>query len=1505
VSKAEKAAANPAAGTGSPDADNASDPMVGFHPVVRRWFQGAFAEPTVAQSLSWPHLQRGENLLILAPTGSGKTLAAFLAAIDRLVAEPSPTGSNRCRVLYVSPLKALAVDIERNLRAPLRGIAGEAERSGQRLHLPEVAVRTGDTPSRERARFRRRPSDILITTPESLFLLLTSGARETLRSVRWVIVDEIHSLISTKRGAHLAVSLERLGELVQADGGELQRIGLSATVRPVAEVARFLGGGFEGHPRRVEIADAGRTRRLELRLEVPEELAPDAGQDDPVDGGMYSRPRGIWGRIYPRVHELVRQNRSTLVFVNSRRQAERVALALNELAGEGIARAHHGSIAREERLEMEEALKAGKLPAMVATSTLELGIDMGAVDLVVQIEAPPSAASALQRVGRAGHQVGGTSRAVLISKHRADLLACAALLELMHTGQVEPQHFPRNPLDVLAQQVVAMVAVDDWSVEQLLTVIRRAAPFAGLSESQLHGVLDLLSGRYPSDSFAELRPRLTWDREEGILTTRQGAGRVAIANAGTIPDRGLFGVYLADGGTGGPRSRRVGELDEEMVFETAPGRTFVLGASTWRIEEITLDRVLVSPAPGAAAPLPFWKGEGPGRPLEFGLAIGRLSRTLTALPRQEGVTLLRDRHSLSEPAACQLLDYLDAQVKATGVVPDDRTIVIERCLDENGDWRVCLLSTLGGQVHAAWATALAALAFQRGGVEPDVMWDDDGIVARFPPGTRGGDAPPPSDWVLPAPEDLEQLVLEQLPRTRLFASRFREAAGRALLLPRKHPGQRLPLWHLRRRAHDLMQASAACPEFPMLLEAYRECVQDWFDLPSLRGVLRQIESGEMRTVIVDTQVPSPFAASLMFQYVGQFMYELDAPLAERRTGAMAVDLARLRELLGTVTLRDLLDPAEMDRIERELQHLTPDRHVRHVDALHDLLIRIGPLSETEMSLRCAPPAGACVSDWVAELTCERRIFALSIAGQRQLAAVEDAGRLRDALGIRPPPALPAAFLAEVRSPAGDLVRRFARTHGPFTAVEAAVRLGLGESRVQELLEELERDGRAECGEFRPGAEGTEWCDSSVLRALRGATSRAARRASAPVAAAAYARFLLRWQGVDPDEPSDLEGALATLEEVALPASIFERRILPARVPGYVPRDLDDLLSRGAWRWCGCGRIGELDGRIRFERTAGLEPDALGRPDGSDELQARIVAFLKERGASFSPALFQNCRPASLAEVVGALWALVWDGTVTNDTLHPLRALLQARRPAPSASPRGSLRRGFTPPPEAAGRWTLTGPRRGGSSGDPEWLLGKCEAALNRFGIVTREMLPGSAGEPGFGALYPVLAQLEERGKIRRGYFIECLSPAQFALPEAVEQLREHRHARAGSSAVVLAACDPANPYGGPLPWPTRADAKQAGRHPGALVVLLEGYLAAYLSGGERVLLTFPDSLPEALAIDAPSQIARALRQEVDSGRELSLILREIDGLRGRNSPMADALHVAGFSYGPSGFMKRV
>ena len=1545
--------------------------MNAFHPAVNEWFAASFPAPTKPQRLGWPIISRGESTLILAPTGSGKTLTAFLWCLDRLMFETPPPRKERCRVLYISPLKALAVDVERNLRAPLAGIANIARRMDVPVTMPEIVIRTGDTPPGERARFLRDSADILITTPESLFLLLTSNARARLASVDTVIIDEIHALVPTKRGAHLAVSLERL-ELLRAasrPGGTLQRIGLSATQRPLDEVARFLGGtlerpapkarrskagrnavkafreagrnaakafreagpadaeveihqefaagqtgrGAEQKPaefRPIAVVDASEKKQLTLRIDVPVEdmarvdprlaTARSGQADDIPSGPAAGGAPSIWASIHPRLLELIRSHQSTLLFVNSRRLAERLAGALNELAGEPLVRSHHGSLAREARSEVEDLLKAGRIRALVATSSLELGIDMGSIDLVVQIEAPPSVASGLQRVGRAGHQAGAVSEGIIFPKFRGDLVACAAVARAMHEGQVESTRYPRNPLDVLAQHIVAMAGLETWAVDELFAALRRAAPFADLSRHMFEGVLDMLSGRYPSDEFAELRPRVTWDRVAGTITGREGATRVAIANAGTIPDRGLYGVFLA----GADRPVRVGELDEEMVFESQVGETFTLGASTWRIEEITHDRVLVSPAPGEPGKMPFWHGDRAGRPVELGYTIGKLIRDLRAVPHAAAIDRLVRLHDLDSAAAENLLRYLDDQL-AAGAVPDDRTLVIERCLDDLGDWRVCLLSPLGSRIHAPWAMAVTAQIRARTGLDVEVMWGDEGFVVRFP----DVETPPDPALLLPDADEIEGLVLRQLGSTSLFAARFRETAARALLLPRRRPGRRTPLWQQRKRAADLLAVAARFGSFPVLLETYREILRDHFDMPALVDTLRRVENRSIKVATIDTKVPSPFASSLLFNYVANYIYDGDAPLAERRAQALSVDQRQLRELLGDAELRELLDPDALHQIEQQLQHLDDKYKVRTADGLHDLLLRIGDLSAREVEARSAMADGAAQA---AMLEQARRVVLLPVAGEKRYVAIEDVARYRDALGVPIPPGVPESLLEPVRDPAGDLVRRYARSHGPFTAAEFAARYGLGVGVAETLLRRLTAEERLIEGEFRPGGTEREWVDADVLRSVRRRSLARLRQEVEPVDADALGRFAIAWHGIGSGRRG-LEALLDVVEHqqgAAIPASMLETEILPARVADYQPAMLDTLMAAGEVVWAGVSSLGARDGRIALYltdhamrlRAPGAPSSATSEPTGR---AGDVLSYLREHGASFFAEIHHGTGGGFPQETVDALWDLVWTGHLRNDTLHPLRAYVRSEEKKTHRRPRTQpFRSRRLMPRTAEGRWSVLTARKPSRAAMTEWSAALAQQLLTRHGVVTRETVAAEAVAGGFSAVYDVLKTMEEAGRIRRGYFVGGLGGAQFALPPAVDMLRSFRDVPEEPRHVVLAATDPANPYGAVVKWD--GDEHGPTRSVGARVILVDGSAAGYLRRGERELLLFaPDAEPQRSRVIR--EVARALLELAaarEPGRQ-GMLIAEINGTPAGTHPSAPLFAREGFLTTAMGLQARI
>jgi ATP-dependent helicase Lhr and Lhr-like helicase len=1523
----------------------ATDPLAPFSPAVRAWFESAFEAPTPAQVGGWASISTGRHTLIHAPTGSGKTLAAFLWCLDRLARSPSPppgrSTPGSVRVLYISPLKALTYDVERNLRAPLHGISLAAKRLGEAEPSISIAGRTGDTPQEQRRELARRPPDILVTTPESLYLLLTSAARDTLRGVETVIVDEVHAIAGTKRGAHLALSLERLEKLRPDGAPPLQRIGLSATQRPLDTIARFLGGIGPG--REVEIVDAGTRKALELQVVVPVEdmarlgevLPPDEQPGGPVAFG--DMRTSIWPAIHPRLLELIKAHRSTIVFTNSRRLAERLAQRLNELAGEELVLAHHGSIAREQRLRIEEDLKAGRIPGLVATSSLELGIDMGAVDLVVLVESPTSVASGLQRVGRAGHQVGEPSKGIVFPKFRGDLLESAVVVQRMHDGAIETTVMPRNPLDVLAQQLVAMAVMDRWTVAELLETVTRAAPFESLSREALEAVLGMLAGAYPSDEFAELKARLVWDRVTDMVEGRRDARVVAVTSGGTIPDRGLFGVFLA--GEAGTPGRRVGELDEEMVYELRAGMhgdVVVLGASSWRVLDITPDRVIVEPAPGVPGKLPFWKGDSVGRPVELGRAIGEFLREAEAelAKGERGARLLtarlRERNDLDELAASNLVAYLDEEREVAGALPTDRRLIVQRFRDELGDWRLVILSPFGGRVHAPLTLAIETRLRERLGIEAQTIWSDDGIAVRLPEGEGDGDARRLAEiesLLFPSADEVEDLVVEAVGGSALFASRFRENAGRALLLPRRRPGARTPLWQQRQRAADLLQVASRYGSFPILVETYRECLSDVFDLDALRDLLGGIERREITIHGVETAKASPFASSLLFDYVAAYMYEGDAPLAERRAGALALDRDLLRELLGQEELRELLDPEALADLELSLQGLTEERHANSAEHLHDLLRRIGDLSAEEVAAR-VEGGGAVAAGWLRELQASRRAVSLRIGGHERWIAMEDVGRFRDGVGASPPRGIPEAFLERVTGALDGLLARWARSHGPFLAREPAARWGLPVGVVEDALGRLAGAGTIVLGEFRPSGSEREWCDPEVLRQLRRRSLARLRHEVEPVDPETLGRFLPAWQGVlpvDSDAPP-LRGnpALERLAEVVdqlagvpIPASVLERDVLPARVPGYQPRLLDELGALGEVAWVGRGSLGRDDGRVVLHRPGrellvpGGDPDTKA-PDG--ELHQAIRDHLGARGASFFRAIQGGVAHAgggSERDVLDALWDLVWAGEVTNDTFAPLRALRWKRPARQSSGGRPRLGRlSSLGPPEAAGRWSLTGTSLWDPSPTPlsptERTHQLALALLDRHGVLVRESVMAEGVEGGFSAIYPMLKALEEAGRIRRGYFVAGLGAAQFALAGALDRLRAVREPASANGDVpavhLLAAADPANPYGAAVPWPRRGadDKRPLPRAAGASVVLVDGIAALYLDRGGSSLQTLP-------AFDDPetaSAALRALRSLLADGRARELVVARVDGEPVGGSRWYETLLRAGFIQGYRGLVMR-
>ncbi|MFX0580363.1 ATP-dependent helicase [Nocardia nepalensis] len=1627
--------------------------MAQFSTATQEWFDGAFPAPTAAQLGAWKAIAAGEHTLVVAPTGSGKTLSAFLWAIDQLAARAKPEGkaARGTSVLYVSPLKALAVDVERNLRAPLVGVTQTAKRLGLDPPSITVGVRSGDTSAADRRSMQRTPPDILITTPESLFLMLTSAAKETLRDVGTVIVDEVHAIAGGKRGAHLALSLARLDLLTERPA---QRIGLSATVRPPEEVGRFLVGNAP-----ITIVSPPAPKTFDLSVRVPIADMTEPGDSD--------QPGSIWPHVDEAIVDLVLEHRSSIVFANSRRLAERLTARLNEAyaarLGDAVetehkppaqlgastevihgaepllARAHHGSVSKEQRAIIEDDLKSGRLRCVVATSSLELGIDMGAVDLVVQVEAPPSVASGLQRVGRAGHQVGEISRGVLFPKHRTDVIHCAVASRRMTAGQIEALQIPAHPLDILAQQTVAACALESVDVDAWFETVRGTGSYASLPRSAYESVLDLLAGRYPSDEFAELRPRLVWDRDAGTLTGRPGAQRLAVTSGGAIPDRGLFAVYMVGGSDSlgrsagsAPGTSRVGELDEEMVYESRVGDVFALGATSWRIEEITFDRVLVTPAFGQPGRLPFWHGDGLGRPAELGAALGEFIRKAGANspPRMASdpdsdlktpanakkrttsvdpaVDQLVRGAGLDDNATANLVALLDEQRTATGQLPTDKTLIVERFRDELGDWRLVLHSPYGLPVHAPWALAIGARLRERFGVDVAPNASDDGIVVRLPDTT---DDPPGAELFVFEPDEIDEIVTEQVGGSALFASRFRECAARALLLPRRDPGKRAPLWQQRQRSAQLLDVARKFPDFPILLETVRECLRDVYDLPSLRDLLGRVARRQVRLVEVETATPSPFANSLLFDYIGQFMYDGDSPLAERRAAALSLDSSLLAELLGRVELRELLDASVIEQTEQELQRRTPERLARDAEGLADLLRLLGPLTAEEAAQRCVGAAQSTAvpldddepgeteeaphgdaTEWFAGLVKAKRALEVTFAGRTWWVAVEDAARLRDALGVPLPIGTPAAFIEPVADPLGDLIGRYARTHGPFTTEAVAARFGLGTAVAATALHRLVVEKRVVEGEFTPAAGGSEWCDAQVLRRLRRRSLAAARHEVEPVATAAFGRFLPSWQHVGTGELRGVDGVAAVVEQLAgvpIPASAWESLVLPARVRDYSPAMLDELMATGEVIWSGHGAITAKDGWIALhsadqapftltpadeielsevhlrllsalgasiapwtpidsDARLGVQPGTAG--SGTDQVVAlddaaldvsatpgasrardigngtadqggsplRLPPVLHGGGAYFFRQLADTTGLLDDTRVAAALWELVWAGVVSGDTFAPVRALLSgtARTTTAHRTPRRAPRgRAYLPrpnlptrsgPPAVAGRWSLL-PER--VADNTVRAHATADTLLERYGVLTRGSVQNEGVPGGFALMYRVLTEFEDRGRCRRGYFIDSLGGAQFSTTDVVDRLRsfDTDRARPGTTgqrrntALALAASDPANPYGAALPWPkgpSEGAGHRPGRKAGAIVVLIDGELALYLERGGKTLLTFTEDP------NARQAAAAALGDLVRDRRVDALVIDRVDGETVHGNTFAGFLTEAGFSATPRGLRLR-
>ena len=1477
-----------------------ADILSSFHPLVRKWFKDTFGKPSDPQRMGWPAISAGGHTLILAPTGTGKTLAAFLWELNELIVRGSAGElPNGVHLVYISPLKALNNDIQRNLDRPLAELRERFTAAGKTFPEIRVGVRTGDTPPAARARMLRKSPHILITTPESLNIMLTSlRGRGMFNTTRLVIVDEIHAIAGTKRGAHLALTLERLERLTEQPP---QRIGLSATQRPLDEVARYLGGCEPGSAapafRPVSVVDCGSVKEMQLSIETP---VADLGN--------------VGGTIWPAVAQLVlrhiRTARTTLVFVNNRAQAEKISARVNALAEEEIAMPYHGSLSRERRFSLEERLKAGALPALVTTSSLELGIDIGSVDLVIQLQSPKRVASALQRVGRAGHALGLASRGIFVPTFRDDALEIVAIVAAMKAGDVEPTRAVQNALDVLAQSVVAAVSVDDWKSDDLFCLVRRAYPYHSLTRRVFDEVLEMLSGKYPSDLAAELEARITWDRLNDRLTGSRAARMTAVISGGTIPDRGLYTVNLPD-------RTRLGELDEEFVHESRVGDVFQLGSSTWRIAAIEHDRVVVIPAPGTPARMPFWHGEFMARSLLLSHRVGALRRELSRGVSPERIVAEYG----SDPAtASSLIKYVSAQRASTGVVPDDENIVIETFRDETGAVRIVLHAAFGGRVTAPWGMALAQRVREAlRTTDLQVQTTDDGIMLRLP---DLGSAPPLDALLGMSGIEAEQLVMEEVGGTSLFGARFRMNAARALLLPRGNPRRRMPLWLQRLKSLDLLQTVRQFPSFPILVETYREVLQDAFDMGGLKAVLADIADGKIRTHVVRTEVPSPFAASLQFGFVMDWMYGDDTPRAEQQAALLSLDRSMLGDLLGT----DGADDITLEAIEQTLSErrgTAEGRRARTADEMAVLIDRAGDVSREEGRAREAEARESVIAEPFNDLMESGRLIGIRLGARAEkewrFILTETFPRYLSAFGAE---AFESALVGAAQSekPIAEAVPEFLRhgainqaaarreilarhltLSGPVTVEEIHRRYGWEEGWIEDRLSEWERTGKLVQGKFRSAVEAPEWSSRRIVEIARRRALAGLRKQIEAVELSQFQAFLQKWQHLDSTDrlagPAGVAQAVRQLYGIARPATGWDRDYLRSRVEEYEPSWLSGFVASGEPVWVGEGKYDADSGamplaRVRFfERGAGriwIKPaeDAALSADAS-----AVRSFIAEEGASFIADIQAGTALGTLA-VREAIRELVAWGLVTNDSVEAMREVarwkpMTNRRPV---DPTRWLPSDFSPSPDRkivqrrpnlrrlpkwkrpdkagatyrgwTGRWSLI--NRRGPLG-PE--LAEEEIAetvgrqwLARYGIVSRDWWRRERPPVGWRAIYRELKRLEFRGEVRRGYFVKGLGGAQFALPDAVETLRalSAQNPEAGSF-IVMAASDPANVHTLSLDSVERNPLGRP-RGSGALLVTRGGRIALSVEGrGKRIVEA--DWLTDAEAAESRAALAEHLRTQ--------------------------------------------
>jgi ATP-dependent Lhr-like helicase len=1483
----------------------ANDPLSLFLPPVRDWFHSALGEPTPAQTQSWPLIAAGKHTLILAPTGSGKTLAAFLACLDGLWRQnPVPPG---VRVLYISPLKALNNDIHRNLQVPLAGVAETARHMGLPLPTLVVAVRTGDTPTAERQRLIKKPPHILITTPESLHLMLTSKARETLRNVTHCIVDEIHALSPNKRGVFLALLLERLAALTP---NGFQRIGLSATQRPLDEVARFLGGreaDVDGRfvPRPVSIVDAGLRKDLDLRVLCP------------VDHFGPQPEKSVWPSIYRLLREQIQDHRSTIVFANNRRTVERITANLNE--DEEVARAHHGSVSLEVRQATEQALKDGRLPAVAATGSLELGIDMGAVDLVCQVESPGSVSRGLQRVGRAGHLVGQTSKGRLIPKMPSDLLEQAVLAREMAAGRVEEIYVPINCLDILAQQLVALAAQDSWNVPDLFALVRRAYPFRDLSAQAFETVLEMISGRYrlnnglashgtpregsgvtvhSSPRLMALEPRVSWDRVHNRLHALPGSRQLALVNGGTIPDTGQYAAYTQTG-------VRIGELDEEFVYERRVGDAFLLGTNAWRVDKIEADRVLVAPAQGAPAMVPFWRGESTGRSYALGVALGGFLREVAQrVDASDCLQWLERGFFLDERSARNVRDHVRRQLAGTGSLPTDKTLVVEASRDPLGDWQVILLSPLGNRLHFGLRLALEHRLQERLGYRPQCLHHADGILIRL----TDTDEPILDLFSGLTPENVEPMILDALADSALFALRFRQNAARALLLPRSKIGKRAPLWLQRLRGRDLLQVARQHPDFPIVVETHRECLHDHLDMPSLQSLLSDIHENRIEVVTRRAETPSPFASGLLFSFTAAFMYQYDDVEPTATKGA-ALDGQLLDQLVAPQRHAHLLDPRAVHQVERRLRGI--GQPPRSSAEAAEWLRRLGDLTPAELEGPMAEFLNALQSDGLARL--------IELPGAREprrWVLTEEADVYSAAFGMG------RASPKQQQDAAEMILGRFLETHALVGLDDVSDRYPLESAWAKRKLEEWTRGGRLVPIQPSNDAPTVQWSAPANLQQVQRGSLAILRREVLTCSPPQFADFVIRWQKLHPEhrrgESAGLEETLNRLQGLPLPAELWERVVLPSRVPAYQPRWLDEIVASGNWTWACQGDDAPGAGALAFfhrEQLGGIPRPPLDDATALSPRDEHLLECLQQRGASFVADLAaeagRECTrvgPSELAPdgIRCGLWRLLRQGLVTNDRFDVIRKGEPAANGDGSAEAAGSVasrstshrrlrfssRRPTQLRPE--GRWSLIG----WGHPDPEERAVFCAALLlHRYGVVARELALLDPWMLPWRSLYEVLTRMELSGEVRRGYFVEGLSGAQFALPEAAEMLQSlHRPSSSADPVLLLHSLDPANLFGAGAPFDVPlldGGTRSFTRRPGNWLAVRAGRPILLVEGQGKRLTALASAGPEDKAA-AVARLRDILEADQTLGPRHKLAVDEWNGQPVTTTEGRDLLAAAGF-----------